>query len=106
MIYNQSMHIPSDEQVGNLSLHPEPLPFNGRGTFDDPFRPAAFEDIIQGIAKLAQETSTPKYCSFEGSNFRIHPDGTVEWSHHMPPLRDNIAGIIEDSLRQWRENLH
>ncbi len=99
------MSIDAEEQVGDPWEHPEPLPFHGRGTRDDPFRPAAFDDMIQGIAKLAKETNTSKYCSFEGSNFRIHPDGTVEWSHRMPPLRDNIANIIEDSLREWRENL-
>lgn len=106
MTYIYNMQISSDEQEGDLLAHPEPLPFNGRGTLDDPFRPAAFDEMIQGIARLAQEKNEPKYCLFEGSNFRILPDGIVEWSHRMPPLRDNIASIIENSLCQWREQLH
>ncbi|MFA6038827.1 MAG: hypothetical protein WCV62_06840 [Candidatus Peribacteraceae bacterium] len=95
----------SDDQVGDMSLHAEPLPLGGLGTLDDPFRPAAFEENIQQIAQMAQEKNVPMYCSFEGSLFRIHPNGDVEWSHNMPPLRDNISDIIQDSLRQWRERL-
>lgn len=99
------MHISPEDLEGNPFEHPEPLPFHGLGTLEDPFRPDAFEDTIQAIAQLAKDSNEPKYCSFEGSNFRIMPDGTVEWAHEMPPIRDPIPGIIEDSLRRWREIL-
>jgi hypothetical protein len=99
------MRINLEEQLGDPGVHPETPPFKGHGTLEDPFRPAAFTDIIQAIAQLAKTANKLMYCSFEDSNFCIHPDGTVEWAHQMPALRDQIAGIIEDSLRQWREKL-
>ncbi len=99
------MRIDAEDQVGDPWSHPEPHPLQGRGTTDDPFRPAALDKHLHGIAQLAKEKGVPHYCLFEESLFRIHPDGTVEWAHRMPPLRDNIAEIIQASLREWRKRL-
>jgi|GEM_PF-6655496 len=79
--------------------------FPGSGTLENPFLPAAFDDNFRYIADLAQQRGEPQYCEFEISRFRISPDGKVEWGHNMPPLRDNIASIIETALQQWREQL-
>jgi len=100
------MWFSAEEQVeGDAPTNCEFPPLNGHGTMADPFRPAAFDDTIHYIADRARETGEPQYCIFEESYFRVNPDGTEEWSHNMPPLRDNIAEIITEALRKWRKQI-
>ena len=78
---------------------------HGQGTIDNPFRPAALDENIVEIAQMARDKGQPMYCNFEGSNFRINPDGTYEAAHAMPPLRDGIEDIFKTTLGQWRQTL-
>lgn len=104
LLHNTNMTFFAAEEESDLPEAPSPPPLvGGQGTMDDPYRPAAFDEQIRFVMEQACASGKPQYCTFENSLFRIKPDGNVEWSHNMPPLRDNIASIFEETLNRLRE---
>lgn len=74
----------------------------GQGTMHDPYQANAMEDTVTELARIAAVRKEPVYCQFEGSNFRINPDGTFERAHRMPPLRDNVEQMFQETLAKIR----
>ena len=68
-------------------------------------RPTVFADVLSYIADTAARDDTTQYCKFEGSNFAVHPDGTLESSHRMPPIRDGIEDLMREFLTEWKAKL-